>query len=412
MPRHALAAAALATILGFSPGAALAADARLDEVCDLLLPVRAHPQPNSESRGATPAFDLAKRKLSVWIEARLADLPRQGGDVDGLARALNDELTQAMAGCDRGIPPGSDIGAPGPVRLRIAGGDLIAAFTTLGITCGVDESAYLFAWLGSRWTLVWRSEQTVAKDGYKPQSIADLKVDPLFSLEKAGDRLLYVAHDDLVVATAGYQTWCTSPWHQVYYRLWQLTPPLRRVRQLVDGDDVANIGDRTIAASLGSNEATFEFMVPSVDLDGTIVRRAVRRFRVSEAGAVRMAPIAYVPRDFIEEWLVRPWAESSAWSEPIAHDELATWHATLHRTIGKHFVSFIGTAQHCRVPADAWQIGLDVAPEEDSGAAEHQAYFLVRWHPLYRMTLLQIAAQPWPDCDEPDAEADRPPSNP
>src|ERR1700681_3191012 len=172
-------------VLALGMATARAEEARPREACELLVPARQHPEQAGKTRGATPAFDLAKAKLREWIGAQLADLPHEGADVDALAVQLNGELSEATAACNQELPPRlqrspyDDTASVGLIRalgLRRIGDDFIVADTSLGIECGEDDSAYLFAWQQSEWKLVWRSEQAVDLGRYEPRGIKDLDV--------------------------------------------------------------------------------------------------------------------------------------------------------------------------------------------------------------------------------------------
>ncbi len=45
-------------------------------------------------------------------------------------------------------------------------------------------------------------------------------------------------------------------------------------------------------------------------------RRLVRHYVVVKEKVERVNPIALGPRDFVNEWIMHPWLESSPWTEP------------------------------------------------------------------------------------------------
>ncbi|MGA2739039.1 MAG: hypothetical protein ABSG65_16495 [Bryobacteraceae bacterium] len=111
----------------------------------------------------------------------------------------------------------------------------------------------------------------------------------------------------------------------------------------------------------------------------------------------RIDPIARGPRDFVDEWLTRPWEQSARWTEPYKRAALARWHRM------DNSIDFSNTAMHCRQSPDLWQImsGYDVVPFDTP-----LRYFLVRWQPPYRFTLVDINDRPWAGCTERDPKAD------
>jgi len=64
----------------------------------------------------------------------------------------------------------------------------------------------------------------------------------------------------------------------------------------------------------------------SID-SGRLVREVVRNYSIRGDHIQRVDPVALSPRDFVDEWLVRPWTESAAWSGAAGLEE---WHKKLH----------------------------------------------------------------------------------
>jgi hypothetical protein len=219
---------------------------------------------------------------------------------------------------------------------------------------------------------------------------------------RAGQPTLLQPTGDLVVMTLGFQEWCSSNWHEVYYRIWRVAASGKAPELLVNGAEFAYVGDTTIAGRLDDEgrSATIEFMAQSIAFDERFTRPAIRRFVIDSGGARRVPPIALSPRDLVEEWLLSSWNESGVWSEDGDRAALAEWHRKLHKDA--LFGSYAGATRHCRIPADTWQVSF--AFQDNDPIPE--AYFRIRWHPLYRMTLLDIAEHPFADCDEDDDAAD------
>src|SRR5208337_2316627 len=78
---------------------ASAEDLRLTAIRTLLEPMRAKPEANQETRGATPQLTVVKHQLRDWIESRLETLAA-GEDPALLAQQLNEELKAAGLTCD------------------------------------------------------------------------------------------------------------------------------------------------------------------------------------------------------------------------------------------------------------------------------------------------------------------------
>jgi hypothetical protein len=93
-------------------------------------------------------------------------------------------------------------------------------------------------------------------------------------------------------------------------------------------------------------------------------------------------PIAPTPRDFVEEWLAAPWAESEG---RAASRALEQWHRKLHRDDNQG--DFPDDPIHCSGGDELWQVATHL-----EGEPTH--YFLVRWRRPDKFTMVQISDQP------------------
>ena len=213
---------------------------------------------------------------------------------------LNSELRAAglVCGWDAGDPKCPEwwqLGYLSDLELKRTG-VFVTLITRVGIECGFDDSAYLYGSSPSTgWRRLWQSEQNkYTKDGYKPQTIRSIQTSP------------YSESMDNLVLTLGTQPWCSSNWHDVYYRVFRLGQN-PEAEPLVDGEDYAFEG-WSIAASLGEDDALVEFRVASVD-PALHNRAAIRHYRIKGDKVTRIDPLALSPRDFVEEWLTRDWTK-------------------------------------------------------------------------------------------------------
>src|SRR5262249_47418848 len=146
-------------------------------------------------------------------------------------------------------------------------------------------------------------------------------------------------------------------------------------------------------------DAIIEFTQRSVD-SGVHNREALRHFLIEGDRVRRVAPVALSPRDFVDEWMTRPWSESHEW---CSSQGLSKW----HQKLSADFVGgdFLGDTTHCQTP-DLWQVGFHPRIAKRNFAPEPDVYFLVRWTPPYRFALVGISDNPWPRCTQADPEAD------
>jgi hypothetical protein len=128
--------------------------------------------------------------LIAWIESRLAVLPPLS-DARALQSQLNDELksaglfcgTTAKIKCDQQNP----LGSLDKIVLDRQGSDLLVVRTSVGVqVCGVDESAYAYAWQEGRWQRFWDSEQ----DDYRENKYSPQRFDQVLVSDSAPDHLI------------------------------------------------------------------------------------------------------------------------------------------------------------------------------------------------------------------------------
>ena len=367
-----------------------------DPALDALRQTLAEKAPNSTTtkaaRGATLALTTAKHQLRDWIESQLHELP-QDGDEGLLKRKINSELRASGLLCAK-TQSCDDSGLSnllGDVTLRRQSPFLVLQ-TAFGIQCGLDESAYVYSWSSEGWRRVWQAEQdTYTEKAYKPQVLTDVLISP------------YNRADDYMVLTLGIEPWCTSNWHDVYYRVYRLGPDLEP-KPLVDGDEWAYLGNRPIQGSITSDDALVEFTTSSID-GGVLIREAIRHFSIDHGKVKRIDPLALSPRDFVDEWLIHPWRESVFWSESAQRATMMDAHLKLHKDVVAG--EFIYPTMHCPATPDLWQVGVDFSDSPtDQDTKPKGTYFLVRWRPPYHFTMVQVTDQPVSACNEEDRRAD------
>jgi hypothetical protein len=382
---------------------ARAEDAALAPLVAKLAAVRAMPESQTGERGGSPALTEAKHLLRDWVEGELTPLGA-AGDATALANALNDRLRAAGLECDTDTDPQGkrcmpgENGEPGDTfngRGYIAGIQLIRPATpgylvletSVGILCGYDDSAYFYEWHDTAWRRILDSERdTYTEKEYRPQTLVDV----LVSAGPPGKAPL--------ILTTGISPWCSSNWQSLYYRLWRAQPGVVTPAPLLDREEGVYLGeDPPVKARLGTGEVLIEFRDRSVDAD-VHNRAVIRHFSIgADDRTERVAPFALNPRDMVDEWLVRPWGEAAGWVDPAARAELEAWHGKLHRDfVGGDFEDDNG---RCQADPTLWQIGIAL---EDKDVEKPPLYFRLRWEPPYRFTLLSIAPDKQPDCDQAD----------
>ena len=325
-------------------------------------------------RGLTPqgraAIDAA---LARWLDERLTEAAR-----DIAPEALQTQITAALGPQDMDgscvvEPDSRDVTGALSVAVRREGPYLLV-HSTVGIACGGDEAAALYAWANG-WRRFWRFHPP------SPQRIAQIQAEPATGLVMA------LSHDE----------WCTSNWRQVGLRLWRAAPG-RAAVPLLDRVDFAFMPDvdGPLAGRLEGGDLYVEYLVGSVDVVRHS-RRAIHHYRFADGRLRRLDPFARSPVDFVDEWLSQPWPGAATLTEPAARESGERLHALLRGRGGAPTQSgeFQGEAQHCRRDSSLWQVRMSFA---DLPPRRRDVAFLVRWKEPGRLRLVAARFRPWPDC--------------
>jgi hypothetical protein len=340
--------------------------------------LRDHLDEHRATFGATPELTAAKHQLRDWVESRMAGLPERA-DLPAFAETLHAALGAAglfcndlSEECDRNF-----LGYVDDIRVSRSG-EFLVIVTAMGIWCGYDESAYLYAWEGRRWRRVWEHEQnSYTQQDYLPQTILDVQMS---SPDASGGRLLM---------TLGSQTICGGAFKDLYARAWRVGADYRSAGVL---DWTTHADDAYPVGRVLPDDVLFEFTAGGL-VSGE-VHTAVRHFKIDRGTAIQVDPIASLPRDFVVEWLSAPWEESRGRSESAF---LESQHAELHRKDGVG--DFPIPTVRCSAGSDLWQVGTHLYE------GPHR-YYRVRWRAPYHFTMVAISETPYPDCTLADRRGD------
>lgn len=329
-----------------------------------------------ETFGATPALTTAKHQLRDWMESRLA-AQGEGVDVQAFAAALNG----ALAGVDLFCKDFQDecatnlLGYVDDIRINRQG-EFLAVVTATGISCGYDESAYVYAWDGKTWQRVWENEQdTYTKNDYLPQTIHDVLIS---SSDASRSRLL---------ATLGSQASCGGSFKNLYARAWRMGADYK-AEAVLNWTGYADDGYPPIQGRVLPDDVLFVYMAGGLAAGDP--HAAIRHFTIGNGTATQVDPIAAEPRDFVVEWLSASWEESRTRSESASLEPL---HAQLHR---KDAIGDIpDPLLRCTTGSDVWQVATHFyeAPTK---------YYRLRWQRPYTFAMIGISDMPYPDCTVPD----------
>lgn len=375
-----------------------AEDPRLAKLRGMIAAMAARPDPKAP-RGATPALTSMKTLLREWIESRLAE---QGFAADGsmLAHFWNKEIENAQL---RTMiirrPPNpfeTTVGRVGMISVERQEQIFLIVTTRLAIQCGEDESVYVYRWTLGRWQLALSAETNdySSEARYRPQTITSVSISTP-AREGPG-------FEDRLVLILGTNPWCSSTWHPLYHRVWRLRSDRSPSEFLGGGDSIAKI-DRRMPGAAAPREVLFEFWTWGL---GGYHRQEVKRLALEGHRLVRRDPVALRPLDFVVWWLESPWAEVEPWTEPKA------WAAAknVHPLGGAdRFWENVGLTHWCPKEPDLWQVHLTIASTRLSPAENpppQHWYFVLRWRPPYRFSLVDVSNQRRAGCTQEDPEAE------
>jgi hypothetical protein len=354
-------------------------------------------------RGSGPRLTVAKHQLRDWVEGRLTGITRIA-DIGAVEREANAALGKAGLFCGRNDPTKEEcpdwwlMGYLEPIALKREGVFLVL-ITRVGIECGTDQSAYIYSWSDDGWGRTWQNEQNTYTDkDYRPQTLDAVLISP------------YSPTNDYVVLTLGSESWCSSNWHNVYYRAFRLGPD-PDAAPLVSGYRWSFLNrDPPIQGSVTSKDVLVEFTPRSID-GGVLIRRAVLHYRLDRNDTVqpvkRIDPLALSPRDFVDEWLISEWRDAADWSETKGRVAARDWHRMLHKDL---VAGEFSPTMHCPATPDLWQVAVDFEQHEEWPPKNVKlVYFLVRWRPPYVFSMVQVNDRPSPGCAEEDRSADQTP---
>lgn len=406
----------LCLVLSAVASSALAADPALGPLADALKPLRATHGIN-EQRDAGPELTPVKQRLRQLVEQRLATLGQSPAPerLQAVAADFNRSLAAADLTCgdlpsdarcvDQSKQGGGEDDARGYVGdvalSSLEYGRYLLVETAVGVRCGYDQSAYVYEWRDKAWRLLLQSEQDrYGKDEYQPQNFLSVEASPArVSFDQPAPPPL--------VLTLGYSPWCQSNWQMLYTRLWRTSPSTPNPPPLINTSDTLYMGDDVVAGgSLTDRDVLIEFRGRSIDGD-VLVRPVVRHFLVLDGDKLeRIAPVALNPKDFVDEWLTATWTEAAKWTD--ARGDRATLSAS-HQALHKDYLfgEFDPAPMRCRDDPTLWQVGYasDIGGE-GSYKLGAPAYFLVRWMPPYRFTMVDAGTTQHPHCDEVDLMPD------
>ncbi len=379
LARQAPCIAALALAFALAAGAAQAACSRSDvsaaaagvqvaRAALLALPVK--DMDTDVPVGGQAAITTMKTRLAALADAYEA-CASPGQDPQAAAR----DLTLLAGGPGIGDDNRYGRGLSFAVKRWGAKQDLIGIVAEIEIQCGADASLFLFSQGPDGWAPVLRWQAPPYAEVSGGFESFDYAVSP-------PDR-----QGRWFVAAKSIKPWCSSAWSSIRYAILRPGPSPSAPKVLLSRqDEIWYGGDDTGTLKVGAADVDLRFHASSID-SGVHNRLWIRRFAIEGDRLRRIGPVAASPRDFVDEWIVSPWLEASAWTEPAARSALRAEQARLKKI---HHFDY-DAVHRCKAPG-TYQIKLldDDTPH----------YLKVAAGPGYRM--LAVSSRRDPACAGPN----------
>ena len=261
---------------------------------------------------------------------------------------------------------------------------LFAITATFDIECGSDAMLLIYAPKGGSWEQALRWESKPYKDVSGAFWAFEYGISPP---DDSGNWYAVTAH---------ISPWCSSTWSSIHYSVLRPGALSQQPTVLFFGSDSIWWGNEDYG-KLIVNKADFDLRFHAESIDPGVHNRVwIRHFTVRGNVVRRIRPVATSARDFVDEWIVSPWSEASAWSAKSSASLLKESHDRLsrlqHSTGG--FFNF-DSVRLCADEPNHRQIGLSY---ENS---EHQDFF---FHVIgaSNYVLSRIAEKPDPHCNGPN----------
>ena len=239
-------------------------------------------------------------------------------------------------------------GAIGDIVVRAPPGhnDLLVFTADLEISCGSDSVLYVFQKANGN----WRRILDVESNGYKEVSGGLGMFDSKFGGGTAAGGWFLVTTD--------VNPWCSSNWQSLRWKVVRPGPGPEKPEVLMTASDGVYLGvDEPYR--LSANEAGFELRFYSDELLdlGELVRPHVRNYSLVGRAFNRIAPVAFRPDHFVDEWSRMDEREAKEWTSPTVGSQTWKWHKLLRSPKRPRFGTSFSFVQPC--PGGShWQVGL------------------------------------------------------
>jgi hypothetical protein len=234
---------------------------------------------------------------------------------------------------------------------------LLSIKMTVGISCGVDSSLYLFQRRGSGWVPVIILEPGPYEQVNGAMENLEYRVSPP---DELGNWYVLVAFS---------HPWCTSCWSGVHYRvLRKSSDPEKPLLVYESAGGLYRCANQSFRLTVGKNQFSLSYpnmMLRDFDLFAKI---SVDRFQIDGMGVQRLPPLAQPPVDFVDQWLELPEDEAMKLVSKPARTSAADWHRILSskdaRAKQQSYESAYDLVKACPGKQSGWMVGLSIKESE------------------------------------------------
>jgi hypothetical protein len=265
--------------------------------------------------------------------------------------------------------------------------NLLTVETSIGIACGDDSSLYVFGSNGKS----WRNLLALEADSYDDVAGANGHFSFSVSPPDRGGHWYALA--------ARMSPQYASLWRPMTYEVLRPSRDPWHPDILLNGSENARWDhDLTTVAGIKTLHVHF---IGSMHLETVANQREhILNFQMKGGRILRVAPLAWGPEDFVDEWLDLNWETASQWTDKKSRDRLLAWHERLGGDRRDSYSSEIASITTCgsRTLPRIWQVAFTLVPGPNSMALPSTAFAIVENTAPDIYYLQDITAQPWPAC--------------
>ncbi|HZP66480.1 MAG TPA: hypothetical protein VFB32_09220 [Rudaea sp.] len=311
-----------------------------------------------------------KAAVSVYVEAQMACLDSDA-EAGAITQALNRPLEPLQC---TGDCPTEPYGTAPTFEARRWNGSLVGIVARIGIMCGSDAMLFVYAYDRGQWreSLRWHSAPYADVSG--AFEAFDYRISPR---DETGR---------WYVLASSIAPWCSSTWSSIRYAALRPSGDVARPKILLSASDEIYWGTEDFGKLVAEpREFDVRFHAGSIDM-GVHNRVWIRHFALDGDKVRRTAPVALSPRDFVDEWIVSPWALAARWSAAERRPALARLHAQLHDAKNTSFE--LAAIHACAGAMPRYEVDLSSDRDEDDW------FFSVRGGQDFMLTDIRRKADP------------------